>query len=226
MKKNEICTVIDSSQFGRGFQLVNRLDDPRGTINRLVAEERIHLFDLGLRVASAFNEEVVSILLELDETDADEPSQDVFDSFFEASVELGYFTFLVELGDNHVKFLNHFLAIDDHVLLTDSLNSEKGNRTGIEQVLAHLVQEVGDGGLFVGLGDRDDVAVSELDIPVLLKVVNSLVNVLMRDVSFFHDIEKAYDFGSHLCSGDWLNMALNEDSFDDAHINHNAFFDQ
>lgn len=217
--------MIDSSQFGRGFQLVNRLDDPRGTINRLVAEERVHLFDLSLRVASAFDVEIVSVLLELDETDADEPSQDVFDSFFEASLELGYFTFLVELGDNYVKLLHYFLAIYYHVLLTDGLNSEKGNSTGIEQVMAHLVQEVGDRGFLVGLSNRNDVAVSELNIPVFLKVVNSLVDVLMRNVSFFHDIEKAYYSGSHLCSGDWLNMAHNKYSFDYAHINHNAFFD-
>jgi hypothetical protein len=178
--------VTSQSQFGSNFEFNDSLNDSRAVSRFLVSEERADLLDLLFGVSSASEVEVISSLLEVDDTDADEPSENVFNGLFETCVKLGDLAFFMELGNDLVELLNNSVTLENKVVVADGLDGQQGDSAGVEQVATHLHKEVGDRRSLMGLGYRHDHVVGELDVSLLFEEVDSLIDELARNVSFFH----------------------------------------
>jgi len=102
-------------------------------------EESEELLDLELRVRGASQVEVVSHLLQVNDTGVDKSGKDILDGLFEASVELGDLAFLVQLRDNGVQLFHDLGAVEDEALLTNRFDCQESDLAAVEQMESQSV---------------------------------------------------------------------------------------
>jgi hypothetical protein len=123
---------LGQSQFGSNFEFDYSLDDLRAVIRFLASEESADLFDLLLRVGSSSQIENIANLLKVDDADADKSCENVFDSLFEASVELRDLAFLMKIGNDLTELLYNSVSLENKVLVADGLDGQQSDFAGIK----------------------------------------------------------------------------------------------